>query len=224
MELLGVKKLRTTGYNLRANGLTEKCNGFIKNYLTSYAKFSKKQWDLSCREAAFTYNSSAHSLTVFTPARLMFGREYLVLLDMMYGANEEAPRYSQGCDYIKMLQKLYEVARNNMSVSQLRSAIYYDKKVADEEFQVGELLYVFYPHNKSKKLAHKWFSRYRILQAKHPAYEINLGTKSQWLTRDKLKVTPKNSQSASPFKMNRILYQAKQAILLILLVVNLKMI
>ena len=123
-----------------------------------------------------------------------------------------------------MLQKLYEVARNNMSVSQLRSATYYDKKVADEELQVGELLYVFYPSIKSKKLAHKWFSPYCILQAKHPAYEINLGTKSQWLTRDKLKVTPKNSQSASPFKMNRILYQVKQAILLILLVVNLKMI
>ena len=34
MELFGVKKLRTTGYNPRANELTEKCNEFIKNYLT----------------------------------------------------------------------------------------------------------------------------------------------------------------------------------------------
>ena len=127
----------------------------------------------------------------------MFGREYLVPLDVIYGANEKAPRYSQVGDYIKMLQKLYEVARNNTSARQLRSATY-DKKVADEELRVGELVYLFYPH-KSKKLACKWFGPYRILQAEHPAYEIDLGTKSEWLTRDKLKVAPKNSQVASPF-------------------------
>ena len=50
----------------------------------------------------------------------MFGREYLVPLDVMSGANKEVPRYSQVGDYIEMLQKLYEVARNNMSVRQLR--------------------------------------------------------------------------------------------------------
>ena len=37
------------------------------------------------------------------------------------------------------------------------------------------------------------------MQDKHPAYEIDFVTKSEWLTRDKLKVAPKNSQVASPF-------------------------
>ena len=92
----------------------------------------------------------------------MFGREYLVPLDVIYGANEKAPRYSQVGDYMKMLQKLYEVARNNMSARQFRSATY-DKKVVDEKLRVGELVYVFYPRNKSKKLTCKWFGPYRIL-------------------------------------------------------------
>ena len=116
----------------------------------------------------------------------------------MYGATKEVTRYSQVDDYIEMLQKLYEVARN-MSVRQLRSVTYYDKKVTDEELQVGELVYVFYPRNKSKKLACKWFGPHGILEAKHPAYEIDLGAKTQWLTRDKLQVAPKDSQVASPF-------------------------
>ena len=102
-------------------------------------------------------------------------------------------------DYIEMLQKLYDIARNNMSVRQLRCTTYYDKKVADEELRVGELVYVFYPCSKSKKLACNWIGPYRMLQAKIPAYEIDFGTKSQRLTRDKLKVPPKNSQVASPF-------------------------
>ena len=107
MEMFGVKKLRTTWYNPRANELTEKCNEFIKNYLTSYAKFSKKEWDLWCREVALTCKISVHSSVGFTAARLIFRREYLVTLDVMYGANKEVPWYSQVGDYIEMLQKLY---------------------------------------------------------------------------------------------------------------------
>ena len=37
------------------------------------------------------------------------------------------------------------------------------------------------------------------MQANYLAYEIDFGTKRRWLTRDKLKVAPKNSQVASPF-------------------------
>ena len=37
------------------------------------------------------------------------------------------------------------------------------------------------------------------MQANYLAYEIDFGTKRRWLTRDKLKVAPKNSQAASPF-------------------------
>ena len=89
------------------------------------------------------------TIVVFTVRRDLqwlncFGREYLVPLDVMYGANKEVPRYFQVGYYIEMLQKLYEVARNNMSVRQLRSATYYDQKVADEELLMGELVYVFY--------------------------------------------------------------------------------
>ena len=116
----------------------------------------------------------------------------------MYGASKEVPRHSQAGDYMERVQKLDEVARNNILVRQPRS-VTYDKKVADEELQVGELVYVFYPRNKSKKLACKWFGPYCILQAKHPAYEIDFGTKRQWLTRDKLKLAPKSSQVVSPF-------------------------
>ena len=86
-----------------------------------------------------------------------------------------------------------------MSVRQLRSATYYDKKVAEEELQVAEIVYVFYPRNKSNKITCKWFGSYRIFQYKRPAYEIDFGTKSQWLTRDKLKGAPKNSEFASPY-------------------------
>ena len=42
---LKFKKLRTTVYNPRANGLAEKSNEFVKNFLTSYTQFSGENWD-----------------------------------------------------------------------------------------------------------------------------------------------------------------------------------
>ena len=53
MEMFGEKKLRTTGYNPRANGLTEKGSEFIRNYLAPYVNYSDKEWDLWCREASY---------------------------------------------------------------------------------------------------------------------------------------------------------------------------
>ena len=72
MKLLGIKKLRTTGYNAKANGLCEKLKGVVKQYLLKYTNFVGKEWDQWLREACYAHNSSVDSSTGFTP--LVFGR------------------------------------------------------------------------------------------------------------------------------------------------------
>ena len=80
MSELKIKKLRTTGYNPEANGLKEKSNECLKNFLTSHTKLSGENRDRWAREAAFAYNSSVHSCSTFTLPKVMFGREYRVLI------------------------------------------------------------------------------------------------------------------------------------------------
>ena len=81
---LGVKKLRTTSYNAKENGLTEKGNEFIKNHLASCSESNKQKWDLWCKEVVYAYNSSIHSSTGYTPTRLMFGIKYRIPIDIMF--------------------------------------------------------------------------------------------------------------------------------------------
>ena len=189
--MFGVKKLRTTGYNPRANGLTEKGNEFIKNYLASYVNYSDKEWDLWCREASYAYNISAHSSTGFTPAKLMFGRDYRVPIDIMYNVRNVDRKFSSIAEYEQTLQDLYNVARESIQARQVTAATYYNKKVVDDELQVSELVYVFAPRIKSKKLALKWFGPSEIVKCCHPAYEILVGSHTKWITRDKLKRAPR---------------------------------
>ena len=84
MDLLGTKKLRTTSYNPKSNGLTEKLNGVVKLYLLAYANFVGGEWDVWCRECAFAYNSSVNMSTGFTPGELMFGRKLRIPLHVLY--------------------------------------------------------------------------------------------------------------------------------------------
>ena len=107
MKMFGVKKLRTTGYNPRANGLTEKRNEFIKNYLASYVNYSDKEWDLWYREASYAYHTSVHSSTGFTPAKLMFGRDYRIPIDIMYNVRNDDRKFSSITEYERTLQNLY---------------------------------------------------------------------------------------------------------------------
>ena len=78
-----------------------------------------------------------------------------------------------------------------MQARQVAAATYYDKQVVDDELQVGELVFVLAPRNKSKKLILKWFGPSEIVKYCHPAYEILVDNNTKWVIRDKLKRAPR---------------------------------
>ena len=194
MRLLGVKKLRTTGYNAKANGLTEKSNEFSKNYLTAYCNSHRTDWDLWNREACYAHNSSVHTSTKFTAARLMFGREYRMPMNILYGMNELSRSLSFS-EYEKEFQEIYEIARENISTRQNKMATYYDRKVRDHELTVDQRVLVRDPRVKSNTLKYKWVSPGKVVTSKHPVYEVEfLDGSRKWLTRDRLKLVLSSSQ------------------------------
>ena len=87
MKIMGVKKIRTSGYRPQSNGLTEQSNSTIKKYLTIYfdGRNNKDDWDLLLKQLAYAYNSSVNTSTNHTPAQLMFGRDFRMPIDMLYG-------------------------------------------------------------------------------------------------------------------------------------------
>ena len=189
MQMLGVKKLRTTGYNPKANGLTEKSNQFTKNYLTAYCQKHPSEWDMWHREAAYAFNSSIQVSTGYTAARVMFGRDYRMPLNMLYGTNQLATRNSFR-EYEKEMQELYELVRLNMETRQRVNATYYDKKVRDNVLEVGQKVLILDPRVKGNWLKPKYNRSGKVVSEKHPAYEIEIEHegKKHWFTRDRLRI------------------------------------
>ena len=115
--------------------------------------------------------------TGFTSAKLMFGMNYTVSLDILYGANRDIADHTLAAEYVKMLQSLHGIAHSSMSARQCTFASHYDRKVLGSELDVSQLVYVYQPRNKVWILC-------------------------QWLTRDKLKSVKKEKDDGKERKVD----------------------
>ena len=98
MKMFVVKKLRTTGYNPRANGLTEKGNEFIKNYLLRIRTTLIKN--------GFMLQGKFVCVCTFV--------HRLHSCEVMYNDRNDDGKFRSIAEYERTLQDLYNVARESM--------------------------------------------------------------------------------------------------------------
>ena len=185
MDLLGIKKKVTTGYNPKANGLCEKSNGIVKNMLIKYINLFGGEWDVWLRELQYAYNSSIHTST-----ELMYGRKLRLPLDIVFAYEKEnEDRYHSIAEARRTLSRIYEIVRCSMNIRQDVAATYYDKKVLDDRLENNSEVYVFQP--RSKKFELRWAGPHIIRKYQHPSYLVEINTNGKviekWFTRDKLR-------------------------------------
>ena len=70
MQLLGIKKTRTTALHPQSDGQVERQHQTIVNYLAKYISENQKDWDEWVPMFLLAYRSSKHETTGVTPAEL----------------------------------------------------------------------------------------------------------------------------------------------------------
>ena len=76
-----VKHRKTTPYNPKANGLTERANGIVCKILTKVVAAHKTDWDQKLCSAVYAYNTAFKSTTGKSPYFLVFGQEVLQAIE-----------------------------------------------------------------------------------------------------------------------------------------------
>lgn len=142
MQLLGIKKTRTTPLHTQSDGQVERQHSTIISYLAKFILDNQKDWDRWIPVYLLAYRTSKHETTGLTPAELYFARDLRLPLDLMRdqpptSENEESPE-----DYVKKLRKkldeIHSKIRQRLEIKSSCAKSYYDKKARDISFIEGQ--------------------------------------------------------------------------------------
>jgi hypothetical protein len=73
-RLFKIEKICTTAYHPESNGALERTHKTLTNYLRFFCNSKTDDWDEWLPFACFTYNTTPHSVTKYTPYEVIFGR------------------------------------------------------------------------------------------------------------------------------------------------------
>lgn len=73
-KLLKIEKIQTTAYHPESNEALELSHRTLDEYLRHYINADQTDWDEWIPYAMFTYNTTPHTATGYTPFELVYGR------------------------------------------------------------------------------------------------------------------------------------------------------
>ena len=148
-DLLGVHKTYTTPRHPQSDGLVERYNLSIVNYIRAYMDPRKHQsdWDENVCLATFAYRSCVHPATGETPNLMMLGKEVYLPLDVCFHPDTmpesvDTPSTDYVTELRDNLQNVHEHAREQLQSAMRRQKRHYDRFAAKHGFEVGEFVWV----------------------------------------------------------------------------------
>ena len=172
--LLRIERTRTTPYRPQANGQNERTNRTIVELLRTTQE-RHEDWHLRVSHVCFSYNSTPHAATSFSPHYLMFGCEPYSDLDVRtptgpailpLPVNEHAERI------VEHMSDAHVAARNHLRTAAETRKRYYDRDLGENgqsrktrQFVEGErvLIRVSDHHRHFGKLNDRYVGPYYIV-------------------------------------------------------------
>lgn len=161
-QLLQIKKIHTTAFHTESNGALERSHRVLKEYLRNYINTDLNNWDDYIQFATFTYNTTPHSRTQFTPFELMFGEK----ANIPSSVQKKPDIVYNYDDYFfelkNKLQNAHEIAKENLFRSKILNKNQYDKKVHIININIGDK--VLLENTTNKKLESKYDGPYEVIK------------------------------------------------------------
>lgn len=128
-KIFRIKDYSTTAYHPQSNGSLERSHHVLTEYLKQYVD-QNRDWDCWVPSAMFSYNTSVHEGTKFSPFRLVFEKTARIPSQFNY-----EPKDRTYDDYfnelVKKLKSSNDAARSNLIAAKHRSKHYCDRRAKD---------------------------------------------------------------------------------------------
>ncbi|KAL0128565.1 hypothetical protein PUN28_003720 [Cardiocondyla obscurior] len=158
-KLLKIEKIQTTAYHPETNGALERSHRTLAEYLRHYLNEEQTDLDEWLPYAMFTYNTTPHTATGFTPFELIYGHQTLLPTAVSVTPMQT---YSYE-DYVQELRERLRasnfLAREHAKEEKLKAKIYFDIRTNPKSFKVGDSVLLHdeaVRRGRSKKLDAQW--------------------------------------------------------------------
>ena len=171
-NIMGIHKARTTAYHPQCDGLVERQNRTLQDILATFVSSHKEDWDLWVDLAVYSYNTSSHESTGFSPYELVFGRIARTPLEVDLGVPLKNP-HSQSeysASVRKHLSTVQEVAKKNLVSSRNSQKCKGSSLNEWTPLPVGQTVWLRRP--KSWKFGMRWVGPYKITSCHGVNYKL----------------------------------------------------
>ena len=186
-KLLKIKQLNSTAYHHETLGALENSHKHLGAYLRIYATKHATDWSSWIPFWCFSYNTTVHTETRYTPYELVFGKlsclpsNLTKQVDPMYNFND----YPYELKY--RLQVAWNDARNNLIVSKNKRKNQYDKSKYCINVKVGDKILL--RNNSSTNKADPIFKGpYKVVECKDQNIVIEIENKLVEVHRNRVKL------------------------------------
>ncbi|KAM0735103.1 Retrovirus-related Pol polyprotein from transposon 17.6 [Formica fusca] len=190
-KLLKLNKIQTTAYHPESNGALERSHRTLAEYLRHYINEDQTDWDEWIPFAMFTYNTTPHTATGYTPFELVYGHQADLPTSL---TRPPKPTYNYN-DYAQELKERLratnQLAKEHIKEEKIKAKKQYDKSTREIKFKVGDKVLMHdetLRRGRSKKLEPLWTGPYVIIEKNSDVnYTIKKGRKAVRMHINKLK-------------------------------------
>ena len=159
-KIFKITKIESTAFYPESLGSLEWSHHSLVEYLKQFG--NAQHWDTWLRYAILSYNTSVHETTGFHPHTLIFGKEANIPFSFERG--EKSATYVEYLDHLlRKLSDTQSKAVERLKAAKWKSKQYYDRKINNETFIVGEHAYLLEEPCVSK-FDPQYVGRYKIIQ------------------------------------------------------------
>lgn len=168
-DVYGIKKTRTTPLHPQSDGMVERFNRTLEEYLRKVVSSHQKDWDEHIPKFLLAYRSAVHDSTSRSPAKILFGTELKLPADLEFGVKPGLVHEDNGnvLQAQEELHELHEFVRNRIKMTSDKMKARYDRAANTEGFTEGQMVLLFNPQRKkglSPKLQTHWEGPYKVIK------------------------------------------------------------
>jgi len=167
-SLAGVHKTRTTPFHPRSDGLTERANRTILQMMRTTTDDHPHDWPQRLPALLSAYRATVHATTNVTPNLAMLGREVLLPCTLIAKPPDDTlVSTTYAANFRDVLRDAHHRVRQSLHASARTEKRYFDQRVKQQNFTVGQLVWMYWPlpriRSTYRKLSKLWSGPWEIL-------------------------------------------------------------